>query len=300
MSLPKISIVTPSLNQGDTIEQTILSVQEQGYEPFEHFVIDGGSSDGTLDVLERYPHLLWVSEPDEGQTDAINKGLRRADGEIVAYLNADDLYRPGAFVSVAEAFRDPQCQALVGDCDIVDEYGATRGVYLAQIDDARRLLRWWEWNRGVCIPQPAVFLRRSALEAVGLFDPSFDMAMDLEMWMRLAKRFELTGAGRTLAAYRETAETKTSKRPADMALECDRAARLHIDLEPAGSRAALVQQLDRQAAGHLLTFAEEGGGKSLLWKALRYSPAIAASARFWRTLVSPAARRGSSASAVEA
>ena len=287
MSQPlAISIVTPSLNQGDTIEQTILSIRDQGYPRFEHFVMDGGSEDATVEVLERYPHLLWVSEPDKGQTDAINKGLKRVSGDVVAYLNADDCYRPGAFQAVAEAFEHPDCHVLVGDCDIIGEAGEPKGVYRAQLSDRADLLRWWLWEQSVCIPQPAAFLRRSALDAVGLFDPAFDMAMDLEMWMRLAKRYPFSMAGRTLAAYRETPDTKTSRRRADMVLDCDRAARKHIDLAPAAERDALLAELDRQSAGHLLTIAEDLHDRSTLWQAFRFSPAIAASGRFWRTMLS--------------
>ena len=286
MSKPlTISVVTPSLNQGSTIEETIVSIRDQGYPHFNHFVMDGGSEDSTVSVLERHAHLLWVSEPDEGQTDAINKGLASAGGDVVAYLNADDCYRPGAFEAVAEAFADPDCQVLVGDCDIIDSGGNQQGVYRAQLDTRPDLLRWWLWNQGVCIPQPAVFVRRIALDSVGPFDASFDMAMDIEMWMRLAKAFPFTMAGRTLAAYRDTPDTKTSRRRADMVLDCDRAARKHIDLAPPPERSELLKELDRQAAGHLLTIAEDLRDRGALWKAFRFSPAIAASGRFWRTLI---------------
>ncbi len=131
---PLISIVTPSFQQGATIEATIRSVLEQGYPRFEHLVMDGGSTDETVEVLRRYPHLQWVSEPDRGQTHAINKGLERSRGEIWAYLNSDDVYRSGCFEQVAEAFRDPACQVLVGDCDRIDGTGAVIGHDRAQLE----------------------------------------------------------------------------------------------------------------------------------------------------------------------
>ena len=282
MSGPVISIVTPSLNQGATIETTIRSVADQGYPSFEHHVVDGGSTDSTLDVLRRQSGVEWTSEPDRGQTDAINRGLARARGEIVAYLNADDYYLPGAFAEVSRSFADPACQVLVGGCARVDTDGRDLGVYRARLDRPADLLRWWRWGLEVCIPQPAVFLRRSALDAAGPFDESFDMAMDLEMWMRLAGRFPFTLTERVLAAYRESPETKTSRRPADMPLECDRAARLHLDLASADDRPVLCRELDRQIAGHLLTLALDLGRPGLAWRAARFSPAVGASRRFWR------------------
>lgn len=285
-----ISIVTPTLNQAETIEETILSVRDQDYPRVDHAILDGGSTDETISILERYPHLLWVSEPDGGQSDAINKGLRRAGGDVVAYLNSDDVYRPGAFEAVNQAFQDPECFVLVGECDVIDAAGKTTGVYLAQLDAREDLLRWWKWNQGVCIPQPSVFIRRTALESVGLFDVDYHMAMDLEMWMRLAKVFPFTMARKTLAGFRVTPETKTSRRRADKVLECDRAARAHIDLAPAAEREALLEELDREAAGHLLTIAEELGDRSVLRKAFSFSGAVAGSGRFWKTLVAPRPR----------
>src|SRR5688500_4533124 len=118
---PKISIITPSLNQGDFIEQTILSVLSQDYPNLEYLVVDGGSSDATLGVLAKYAgKVTWISEADKGQTDAINKGLRRATGSIVGYLNADDLLLPGTLNKIGEVFSDhPQARWATGTCRIV-------------------------------------------------------------------------------------------------------------------------------------------------------------------------------------
>lgn len=223
---PRISVVTPSLNQGRTIEETILSVLAQQYPNFEHIVVDGGSADQTLDILGKYPHLRWVSEPDRGQTEAINKGIRMCTGEVFAYLNADDAFRPGAFAAVAEVFRDdPTTAAVVGDCDAIDERGAPLRLYRARLDRFEDMLRYWEWGNRFCIPQPAVFLRRDLLEKIGLFDESYDLAMEYEMWLRAAARYPFTIVRRTLAALRITEETKTNRRHAEMHLEEFRASR---------------------------------------------------------------------------
>ena len=282
---PKISVVTPSFNQGATIEATIRSVLEQDYPHFEHFVMDGGSTDETVAVLERYPHLQWVSEPDRGQTHAINKGLARASGEIFAYLNSDDVYRPGAFAAAAEAFADPAVDVLAGDCDIIDAAGRSTGVYRARMARPEDLLRYWEWDRAVCLPQPSAFWRRRVLDEVGGFDESFDMAMDYEIWLRLARRGAIHTLPRTLAAYRDTADNKTNSRRGDMILESNRAARKHLSLAPGGRRLGLWLELRRQTAGHLLTVAAEQARRDLAWRALGSWPLIGHSPRLWRALL---------------
>jgi len=220
----RISVVTPSLNQGRYLDEAIRSVLDQQYPDFEHFVVDGGSSDQTRDVLGRYPHLRWISEPDAGQTAAINKGLRMSAGDIFAYLNADDLYRPGAFRTVAEVFQaDPTTAAVVGDCDAIDEASRLHGRYRARLDSFEDLLRYWQWGTRFCIPQPAVFIRRDLLDEVGPFDEHYDLAMDYQMWLRLAARHPFTLVPRTLAAFRVTGQTKTSRRRPAMEWEQFRA-----------------------------------------------------------------------------
>ncbi|MBI1358468.1 MAG: glycosyltransferase [Acidobacteria bacterium] len=287
-SAPLISIVTPSYNQGGTIEATIRSVLDQRYCPFEHWVIDGGSTDSSVAVLERYPHLHWVSEPDRGQTHAINKGLARGQGEIFAYLNSDDVYRPGCFEQVVQAFADPSCQVLVGDCDRIDAAGELLGTDRAQLERPDLLARFWRWGEGVLIPQPAVFIRRSLLDEAGAFDESYDMAMDLEMWLRLARRAPFTLLHRTLAGFRVTPETKSSTRQADMVEESRRAALAHQEIVPAAERTAFLRELERQSAGHLLTVAEQRRERGPAARALQLHPIGLFSRRMLKALLLPA------------
>lgn len=223
---PVISVVTPSLNQGRYIEETIRSVLTQDYPHYEHIVVDGGSTDQTRSILERYPHLRWVSEADGGQTVAINKGIRMSTGRVVAYLCADDLYREGALRAVAEVFEaDPTTALVAGDSEVIDDQGRAYGHYRARLERFEDLLRYWQWGKTFCLPQAAVFLRREVLDEVGWFDETFDLAMDYEMWLRVAARYPLTIVPRTLAAFRVSGETKTSRRRREMDREEFRASR---------------------------------------------------------------------------
>ena len=121
---PIISIVTPSYNQGKFIEDTIQSVLIQNYPNFEHIIVDNCSTDGTVEILKKYPFLKWISEPDKGQTDALNKGFRKATGDIIAYLNSDDQYCPGVFLTVADYFLEhPECKWLCGNVIFTDSKG---------------------------------------------------------------------------------------------------------------------------------------------------------------------------------
>ena len=186
---PLVSIITPSYNQAAYIEQTIRSIHEQDYPHIEHIVIDGGSTDGTVDILRRYEgKLTWVSEKDRGQTDAINKGFRRATGEIMAWLNSDDLYAPGAVRTMVDHFQQHPADAFVyGDVIALDEQGNTYGVrtHVHQGDQA-------ELVNGVnFIVQPAAFWRRTVWETVGELDESLHYMMDYEYWMRVAGHFPL-------------------------------------------------------------------------------------------------------------
>ena len=296
-SLPTISIVTPSFNQARYLSQAIASVSSQDYPKFDHIVIDGASQDGTLEILRRHdqlPHFRWISEPDSGQTEAINKGIRQCAGDIVAYLNADDVYRPGAFRAVAKAFAaNSGCGVLVGDCDEIDRNSNVTRVHPVKLCCPQDLLRHWASGQDFRIDQPAVFLRRRLLDEAGLFDETFDVAMDYEMWLRLASRTRFAIVPQTLAAFRVTDETKSRRRPHDLVIESHRAARKHASLAPRSRRLQLALASRRETAGHLLTLAEHKikratGGPSprrMAVNAFILRPIVCHSPRFWRVLL---------------
>ena len=189
-SWPRVSIVTPSYNQGQFIEETIRSVLLQGYPNLEYIIVDGGSTDGSVEVIRKYEPWLahWVSEPDDGQAAAINKGWQRATGDIVAWLNSDDLYEPGAVCTAASSLQDhPEVAMIYGKYLRIDQRGNPLPMDHAkprippQID-MRHWLTSWECP----IAQPSVFVRREILERVGMLDPALHFAMDMDLWVRIA------------------------------------------------------------------------------------------------------------------
>jgi len=209
MNDPLVTIVTPSYNQAEFLEETIQSVFAQDYPHIEYIVIDGGSTDGSVEIIRRYEDRLawWVSEPDQGQTDAINKGFARAQGEILAWLNSDDTYEPHA-VSEAVAFllAHPEVGLVYGDANYIDEQGRVLGRFPAAQTDYRRLRRGY-----VHIPQQAAFFRADLWRQVGPLDPSFYFAMDYDLWVRLARVSELRYVPRLWANFRIHRNAKTHK-----------------------------------------------------------------------------------------
>jgi glycosyltransferase involved in cell wall biosynthesis len=207
-SLPTISLVTPSLNQGRFIRETIESVLSQDYPALDYFVQDGGSTDGTLDVLAEYAgRVPFVSEPDRGQADAINRALRRARGEVLGYLNSDDLLRPGALRAVGEAFAArPEVVFVWGRAAYIDAEGRSVSPYLVRADALSRLAD------SCFIAQPAAFFRRRVWEEAGEFDETLHHTMDYDYWFRISARFGPSRGfflDRDLAGARMHEEAKT-------------------------------------------------------------------------------------------
>ena len=205
---PRISVVTPVLNRVDFIEETIRSVLLQGYPNLEYGVVDGGSTDGTLDVIERYAPWLqyWVSEPDEGQSQAINRGWARASGDLLAWLNADDFYAPGALARVAAAYlAGPEVGFYYGDCAVVQ---AWNGVVVRKPAAAPTWTALLTGDNPV--HQPSAFLTTATRRAIGGIDESLHLAMDYDLWLRAFRhRGARLVAGEPLAFVHDHPGSKT-------------------------------------------------------------------------------------------
>lgn len=210
--LPLISVVTPSFNQARFLEETILSVLNQDYPRIEYMIIDGGSTDGSVDIIRKYEDRLtyWVSEPDRGQSHAINKGMLRTTGEILAYINSDDYYLPGAFAAVAKEYMREPFDWLAGACRVVDEVGCTKAVWkykgksLVDLLDFRKQHKSW-------LTQPEVFWTRKVVQKIGLFQESLQYCMDYEYEVRtMSAGFALRSVDQELACFRLHSQQKTA------------------------------------------------------------------------------------------
>jgi glycosyltransferase involved in cell wall biosynthesis len=204
---PRITVVTPSFNQAAFLERTIRSVLDQQYPDLEYIVIDGGSTDGSQDIIRRYADRLawWVSEPDEGQADAINKGLQRATGEWIAWQNSDDVYLPGAFEALARAaVKHPRAALILGDLMLIDEHDQGLRDICYVKPSYRSLLA-----EGMVIANQAAFWRRDVHAEIGYIDPSMTCSFDYEWFLRLTERVDSAHVNEIWGALRLHGETKT-------------------------------------------------------------------------------------------
>ncbi len=206
--LPLVSIITPSYNQSRYLPATIESVLGQDYPNLEYIIVDGGSTDGSVEIIKQYADRLawWVSEKDSGQTSAINKGFAHANGEILAWLNSDDTYEPGAIREAVEfLMANPDVGLVYGECNYIDENGNKFGLFNAAQTDYEKLRQGY-----VHIPQQSSFWRAKLWKEVAPLDESFFFAMDYDLWVRLAKVSELRYLpGRNWANFRLHTDAKS-------------------------------------------------------------------------------------------
>ena len=203
-----MSIVTPSLNQARWLREALESVHAQTYPRVEHIVVDGGSTDGTVDILESSADVRWVSEPDRGQSHALNKGFALAEGEIFGWLNADDAYEPGAVADGVDALRTSGAGLVYADVTRVND----DGVNPRRIRSRPQWDYWTEVNLGCGIYSPSVFFTREAFEAVGGLDESLQLTMDYDLWLRIGRRFGAEHVDAVWSVQRIHDDAKTERR----------------------------------------------------------------------------------------
>lgn len=223
---PRVTVVTPSFNQAPFLEEAIRSVLLQGYPNLEYIVLDGGSTDGSVEIIRRYAPWLthWASAPDRGQADALRRGFERATGEVLAWLNSDDVYLPGALRQAVEVLRDtPEAVMVHGYADEIDRHSAYLGP-ARQIGPADHDILLRDNN---VIGQPAAFFRRAAYEAAGGLDTGLHWTMDYDLWFRLARLGRLVHHPQRLAQMRLYAETKTNTGDEAMFVEVREVVRRH-------------------------------------------------------------------------
>ena len=203
---PKISIITPSYNQGQFIDDAIQSVLNQNYPYFEHIIVDNCSNDGTVEILKKYSHLNWISETDEGQSDAINKGFKRATGEIIAWLNSDDYYCQDVFNQIARYFVNNQdIMWIYGNSYFVDKTGNVIS-YKRPVQFNRFVLKFGSFS----VHQPTVFLNYRILEEIGEIRKDFHAIMDQEWYCRIAEKYSPQYINIDVANFRWHSKSKSS------------------------------------------------------------------------------------------
>lgn len=204
-SYPKISIVTVSYNSARYIEDNIKSLLDQNYPKFEHIIIDAGSKDGTVDILNKYPHLIWISEPDKGQSEGLNKGFKKSSGDIIGWINSDDCLAENSLYRVAEFFvRNPDEIAVVGDQIIIDEFGNEIDIVRSQPYTFEYLL-----NKSKGITQNSIFFRSLVFKKIGYLDENLHYSMDYDFFIRVASIKMIPYMPVPLAKFRIHAGSKT-------------------------------------------------------------------------------------------
>jgi len=206
---PKISLVTPSFNQAEFIEETIRSVIMQGYPNLEYIIIDGGSTDGSIEIIKKYEEHLayWVSEPDQGQAHAINKGFRISTGDIIGWINSDDFYHPQTFNKVARFFIENKEEFIYGMTHYIDENSNVIGTFNSKPlpNNYRKYTYWRAWN----VPQPSVFFRKVIFDKYGYLDENLNYSLDYEFFLRISQSTHLYYYPELLSYFRKHIKSKS-------------------------------------------------------------------------------------------
>lgn len=279
---PRISIVTPSYNQGQFIEETIRSVLLQGYPNFEYIIVDGGSTDGSVEIIKKYEPWLayWVSEKDRGQSHAINKGIKRASGDILLWLNADDICLPCSFQIVVDAFRtNPTYSIVIGQAQLIDVYGRIVGQLHSQFNS---------WSEVITSPtnlirQVSTFFSRGLFNELGMVDESLHIAMDTELLIRFTQHHKPLILNRFITAFRTHASAKSRKQIIKGYEESDR---VRARFFPNRNTAAIYR---KRSAAHWLKLARSEELKIserliCMIHAIRNQPAVIITRRFGSVL----------------
>ncbi|TWU17111.1 putative teichuronic acid biosynthesis glycosyltransferase TuaG [Novipirellula galeiformis] len=286
---PKISIVTPSYNQGAFLEETICSVLDQQYASLEYIVIDGGSTDQSVEIIKRYEKYLkyWVSEPDSGQTQAINKGFQHASGDVYAYLNSDDQYRQGALQLVAEDYLAASDRRRFWKAYVVEMFNSEGLVDTVYPNPDCELATWLSTSFGLL--QPGVFWTRAMYEEAGGFDESLHYVFDRDFFMRLLRAgYRYTISRDFVAArYRIHEHAKTQRDNTEYRQEYDDCDRAFIESYAIGERKSLNDQIRKcKALGALADSDRTGIGRRArlenLFRAILSHPPVIGSRQFWR------------------
>jgi glycosyltransferase involved in cell wall biosynthesis len=273
--LPSITIVTPSLNQGRFIQQTILSVLNQDYPSLDYIVMDGGSIDDTVDILRGYSdRLQWVSQPDGGQSWAINHCWQESNSDIISWLNSDDILLPGALHEVGRFFQEnPDVDIVYGDCDYIDSTGMVIKPYPTREYDYAALLT----GESDYMPQPSTFIRRNVFRQVGPLDESLVFTMDLDYWLRAGIYHQVVYLPIKFACLRLHSEAKSVSGLKKFASEM---VYLHQKLFNLPSLPPRIKQMERTAMYHAYYRAADSAfwsnvhpeARKYAWKAFQTYP----------------------------
>jgi len=282
LSWPKISVVTPSYNQGQFIEETIRSVLLQGYPNLEFIIIDGGSNDGSVDIIKKYDPWLayWVSEQDRGQSHAVNKGIRHATGEILLWLNSDDICLPGAFNLVTQAFQsDTDRKLVIGQARIIDQDSKIIG------DLCSNFTSWEEivTNPGNSVRQISTFFSKNLFDQFGLINESLHIAMDTELLVRFIQHHDPIILNEFVTAYRSHFLAKTSSQLLRGYEETDRVRSKYL------TSPELITSYRKRSAMNWLNLSESDKYSrsdriKCLWHAFRIQPTLLLVRGFWSSL----------------